>query len=60
MMANDEVAPRPGTNVIIEDLTIKQVRELATILSTMGIGQSTPTTPTTTPGIDLVEKRPDS
>ena len=39
--------------VNIEDLTIKQARELAAILSTMGIGQSAPAAPTTTPGIDL-------
>ena len=54
MMANDEVAPRLGSTVIdIESLTIKQARELAAILSTMGIGQSAPAAPTTTPGIDL-------
>ena len=41
----------------IESLTIKQARELAAILSTMGIGQATPTTPTTTPGIDLAPDR---
>ena len=45
------------TQALDEALNVKQLRELAAILSTMGIGQSTPTTPTTTPGIDLAPDR---
>lgn len=40
----------------IESLTIKQARELAALLSGMGIGQAAATTPTT-PGIDLAPER---